>query len=864
MQRRIVRFLLIFGIIYATLFGGEVEHNPPFRIAHQVIAAVILGGWLIVLLRQKRPFPATPFDAPLLAAGVFWMIAALFSRDPRTSLEYTWPIWVHILFFYLFVDLMRRSVTMQRWIMEGVFMTAALVILITAFEMVTWYFGLGILPQFAQSWPELFGFTIPPQIHEASMGLNYNNPTAAYCLIVIPLALAGSLTMPQRDLKWALRGIVGSLLLVALATQSRGGLIGLVMLIGMITLLWLLRPETRARFPAILQLVLAPRVLLPVAFVVATVGVGVGFWLFAVDPAHPSGADASRVDLWYSAVEMFADHPIIGVGPRQFASNRLWYGHAATSYSNLPLQHAHSLYFNWLAEGGTLGLVIGFWLAVRFGRVWWRMWCAADAIRRRRLEGVLAGLIAFATHNLVDTFLQTQFMTLMVIVAAYTVAGGSPYDAHQPSPVNEPTAAPRFRRRMVGGVLVALLIVQIVFVPLHRAVWAHQQTLDILGDRERDTVADLQTALDHNRMAQRFDPWHTLYVLQEATIRGRLAAHDPATYLADAISTYEDALDQHDAWAQGWFNLSALYAEAGQYDDAIRAVQTAIQFDPIPARYYVLLGDYYLAVGDETAAYAAFSQALRKMPALVSSDMWLEPTRAAMLQTIRTEADGTGFGFDLALYSGDFATAIAMARSPGDVPGLRARHDALWVSDDAAPCPWCYIAQRTTDEPEVREYMVWAEHLLLDDTLTAPDDLAAGLTAEKAARAALFLDESGAGWSWYVLARLGLRGDLAASDDQIDEWLGRSVNLPGNYNFRFSTTVYGLNANLDILPQARTPRISALVYEPWLLLAERHEARAEWDEARLIYDLLLDFAPYDQVLQTRLAALPDEVHYAPD
>ncbi len=592
---------------------------------------------------------------------------------------------------------------------------------------------------------------------------------------------------------------------------------------------------------------LTPRLVIPVAIIVVVVSLGVGLWRFALNPANPSGPDVSRVDLWYSAVEMFEDHPILGVGPHQFASNRLWYGHWYASYSNVPLAHAHNLYFDWLAEGGIIGITVGLWLVVRFGRVWWQAWRAANSTRRRHLEGVLTGLSAFAAHNLVDSFMQTKFIMLIAIMAAYTVTNRSSYTAHN----FQSAPPPPFRRRMVWGILAVLVITQIVFLPLQRALWAHHQTLNALDED------DLTAALDHNRTAQRFDPWQDLYALQEATIRGRLAAHDPGTHLDEAITAYEDALNRNESWAQGWFNLSALYAETARYDDAIKAVQTALQWDPSPMTYHFRLGEYYLAVGDDARAYDAFLVALRRSPALASSDIWIEPAYAAILDAIRIESEGTPLAFDLAMYQGDFDTAIQIARPPeGDdiSEEQRTRRDLLWVNDSAPPCPTCFFAASTTSDPDVSYYLVWAERLLQDDTLAAPDDL----TAEKAARAALFLDEGGTGWGWYVLARLAQRGDLEASDDRIDNWLARSVSLPGNYNFHFPLTVYGLNANLDILPQAHTPRISSYLYAPWLELAARHESRAEWDEARTVYELLVDFAPYDRAIQTRLDALPPE------
>ena len=109
MPRRALRFFVVLSIVYASFFGGVVEHIPLMSIIAQVGATLVLVIWLLVLGRERRPFPATPFDGPLLALGVIWTASALASRDPRVSLVSAWRIWVHILFFYVLVDLMRRE-----------------------------------------------------------------------------------------------------------------------------------------------------------------------------------------------------------------------------------------------------------------------------------------------------------------------------------------------------------------------------------------------------------------------------------------------------------------------------------------------------------------------------------------------------------------------------------------------------------------------------------------------------------------------------------------------------------------------------------------------------------------------------------
>lgn len=840
MHRVIMRFLIIFGIIYASLLGGVVEHVPLLGIAHQVGATLVLGSWLLSLWRSGRPFPSTPLDAPILAAGLVWTLSAALAREPRVSLVFAWVIWVHILIFYLLVDLTRRGQRYQQWIMEGLFMMGAVIVLLSALEMSAWYFGWPFLPQFAQGWPPLFGLTVPPVIHEASLALNYNNPTGAYCLLVIPLAAAGVVTHSQRDLRAALGLLAVGLVGVVIFSKSRGAYMGLAAMVGMLILLGLLQAETRARCPARLRPLLDPRLLIAGAALAAMVA-GILVFRTLLLTKNPDPTSFSRIDLWYAATQIFHDHPLVGIGPRQFGAERLWYLHWEGSYNSISLKHAHSVYFNVLAEGGILGLTTSIWLVVRGARLWWSGWQKASLVRRRRLVGVLIAMIAFAIHNLVDTFVHTQLMIPVLIIAAYLVAGE----------LSEPEHAAPGRRRLVFVGLGFLAAVQAAFIPLHLAVWRHQQALnDLNADRLTDALAA-------ERSAQQIDPWLDLYRLQEADILGRLAAADPARYLDEAITVCEDSLRRSPRWDLGWHNMGALYAQAGRYEDAIRAAQHAIALSPTQSGYHLKLAEYYTAAGDADEARQEYFEALRHQPWVAASDFWTAPSAPERSQ-IRTEAisyfaqERPEIALDIAIFSNDLETAVALTSAVNPLtktPALRSRLEALWPEGSRLPCVRCYDLLFQTSRPQALHYVTWAERLLHGE-----EDPPQGLTAEKAARAALFLSENESPWSWYILAQVAEQQRMDTT--VINDRLARAFQIPNDRRRFFDTTVYALDANLDILPQALTPRINRHLAEPWLVLAARYEAAGEWDNARTVYERLLEYDPYARDWREYLSALP--------
>ncbi len=816
----VVRFLVIFFIVYASLFGGVVETNPLMKIAHQTGITVLIAVWLGSLVVRRRTIPATRFDWPLWALGIGWFFSAIFSDNPRVSLEYVYPIFIHLVLFYFLLDLIRSGHT--RWIMEGLFITGGVIVVLGGIEITLWYFGTPILPQFAHGWPEIGGFTLPPVIHEVSAPLNYNNPTGAYGVLLIPLALTWANTLKAADLRWGLRLLAAGLLVIVVLTQSRGAYLGLAALAGAMGLIWLLRPDTRARLPKRLQPLLDPRVLLLVAAVAGLIAAFVLVQIIIL-PEQPNPNDVTRISLWYSAVRMFEDHPVLGVGRFQFKSSQLVYQNWEQSYAYLPLNHAHNLFFNVLAEGGIVLLALSTWVLVRLGRIGWAAWKNAPDAWRRRLEGALAALLAFGVHNMVDAFLQTQLMIPVVALAALIVA----HDVY-PVPERRPSRqrVPRdLRFALIAGIVV---ITQIAFVPLERAAWAQMRTSSYRA-QER-----YEEALDSVRVSQKADPWLDLYKLEEANLLGVLADRDPETYLFDAITRHESSLTLAPTWDVGWHNLAALYAQAGDYTQAIDAEQRALDLNPPQPGYWFKLGEYHELAGEPEAAQDAYFEALKRRPFLAASDFWSDPAHPLRQQVLSGAIEhfsGLPVQFDLLFYTGrlDQFAALAATYTGEDSTAVEQRVRALWPDDSPDPCIFCFHVRGN-------ERLLEAEIILHTAQPGARLD-----EAEEDARKALFVSENQDRWAWYILARVGQQ--TGAGEDTINDDLARAVAFPPDSRSHYAD-IYALNIRLDVIPQARVPIIGPISYEPWLELLQRKEQQGAWEDAETIREKIREADPY--------------------
>jgi hypothetical protein len=127
-----------------------------------------------------------------------------------------------------------------------------------------------------------------------------------------------------------------------------------------------------------------------------------------------------RLDLWRAAVLMWAERPLLGIGPDNF---RHLYG----SYLNLPAWdrrlHANNLYLELLAGWGLAGTIVFAGLMVVIARHWlhlWRTTTGAIAIWSLALGG---SLLAFFVHGLLDYFLEfVAHYLLFWMVAALIVS----------------------------------------------------------------------------------------------------------------------------------------------------------------------------------------------------------------------------------------------------------------------------------------------------------------------------------------------------------------------------------------------------------------------------------------------------------
>lgn len=263
------------------------------------------------------------------------------------------------------------------WFVDGLVLTAGCLCLIALF----WFWGSGDL---AARWCSTF---------------YWPNPFAAFLLLVLPLSLVRAVRAPNARSALA-HGAAAVLFGVALAfTYSRGAwLAGGMVLLAAVAVLRPRRWRTAVFRSALIVLAVAGAVgLLGRA---ARSGAPSAVASRAASLADPEDASVhGRRLFWRGALEIFADHPVLGTGPGTFGAAYSAYQREAGAYARDP----HNLYLQAAAEMGVVGLAALLTLLVSMGLVWRRLLRRArDEEEYSLVAGIGLGLLAFLLHNAVD------------------------------------------------------------------------------------------------------------------------------------------------------------------------------------------------------------------------------------------------------------------------------------------------------------------------------------------------------------------------------------------------------------------------------------------------------------------------------
>ncbi|PIR74195.1 MAG: hypothetical protein COU35_04005 [Candidatus Magasanikbacteria bacterium CG10_big_fil_rev_8_21_14_0_10_47_10] len=331
-----------------------------------------------------------------------------------------------------------------------------------------------------------------------------------------------------------------------------------------------------------------------------------------------SGTANTRIMAWEIAVEGWKEKPFLGYGPNNYiyVFNLLYRPEfLEQGYSETWFDNAHSAIFNTLAVQGIIGLLSYIALTLLPIVLLWR------AVRRERIDthtAVLFGafLVGHFVHNAFVFENPTSYLYFFFVIA-YVNARLVPVQAAQSSQ----------QRHIGAGMLGTVMVVSLIFIwitdvnPLranHATLFAMrdinqaadlrqaEQALSIPSPHIDDIHVDLAKAsgnvvaglirLGQHETAQkvfefgyaqaqealRLHPQDIrIHILLTQLAQGGAIAFNNPELFARAEEYAQAAIPYSPRRQQLYYNLSGARMQQGKVDEALDAIQTAIDFDPI-------------------------------------------------------------------------------------------------------------------------------------------------------------------------------------------------------------------------------------------------------------------------------------------
>lgn len=737
---------LILLFAYVLLLGGGFPALVDFRLHlfSTVIAALVLGGWLLVRMLGRQRLPVSGLEWALLFFVASQMVAAVFSEDLRRSLPSVVMWLAYAAIFYFALDLLRRG-----W--PGELMEKCLLLvgaLVQGFAL----FELGTLfTEWSRFAPGLE--YAPPFQQRISGVLGDPNLLAAFTNLLIPLAAARALAS-TRVTRWvwlvfALAGVV-----VVYFTDSRGGLIGLGAGILALAVFWVasVSKPARQRALAAWDFFWARKLVLALIAAVVLVGVALVAWRFVSfegDTTHAPALEARDV-YWQAAMNAVGEDPLTGAGPGMYPVQlmAIWSTPPARPYL-----HAHSALFQVAAESGVLGLAALGYLIFAVGRRAAAARRGLDYAASARWAGALAALVGLTLHSLVDDFFAfpAYAATAMVLLAFATVGPKAPRVKNAPS----------FAWLALPGIAALIFTVYAL-----RGYWHADQAVQL------SRADDWQAAAAEMSLAADADGAFGFYWLQSGYASGRLGVSD------QAVAAYGRGIDIEPVYGLSYANLAALHFANGIIDTAMDQMRIATSLAPESWLFWLNRGVYEEAAGEEEAALS-YATALKFEPELACAAFWQSSSvRAAALAafTPAPPADDRALALTYVaeareliaareLDAADDLLAEAYALNDQEVRVYVALGEVALARGDLQLAEG-YAQAALWVQAVSNEYKIEAV-LLLAEVAAEQDDHATALQRYEAAYTGIMSDTSygwgAAGWSpyaWFVFQRAAFAEDL--------------------------------------------------------------------------------------------------------
>jgi probable O-glycosylation ligase (exosortase A-associated) len=392
---------LVVGFVLFSLFRIHEVILPlkPLRIPLMLSLGALAGLALMIVTRRLKPFLTPELRLLLVFAGVV-TLQIPFASNPGLALTYWIDSYSKIVLMAFAIGWMVGSPAQLKQILRAMTLVGAGIAGVAIFNSLN---GIGMV--------EGTRVTI-----NRAEGSALGDPNDLAMVLLFPIGFAVSLLVARTARPW--ERVLGGLALPVLvwgllATQSRGGLLGVMAVIGVFA--W-----NRVRNKALLLVGGG------VAGVALFIAAGIGERSVVQEGGGVGEIDASaegRLHAWEAAINMAIARPLTGVGIDNFVENFYFY----TPHWGGMAKAVHSTWFQALGESGFVGFGLFVALVALTALSGLSTWRRLGGVGRPEAEalrdGVEAVLAALAGFCVAGTFLTQAFTWPFYILLAFLVAG---------------------------------------------------------------------------------------------------------------------------------------------------------------------------------------------------------------------------------------------------------------------------------------------------------------------------------------------------------------------------------------------------------------------------------------------------------
>lgn len=413
--------LIVVGLIYSNAPVVLVEFHGLPLVLGAAVPFILVAALAYDLLVRREPIVVTPALPWVTLFLVVQILSTIVARETLATSDALWSFVIEGYALYFLITNTVRTPQLVRSIIWVLLLTGAALGALSLWQALTGTYGSSYFG-FAQTDAAITGLT-ETGISRLAGPIGEKNRYAQIMLMLVPLGIMQFTAERQRILRFTALACAALASVAVALTFSRGAaLAGGLIIVAMVAL----------RYIRLSHLLATVAIIAVVAVAVPTYGerltslADIGA-LFADEPASSATDNSllSRATENLAALNVFADHPILGVGPDQFPTYYRDYADTIGVSVRAADREAHNLYLETAAETGIFGLIT-FLGAVVATLIQLARARAAALARRPDLAAMATGfMLALLAYMATGIFLHLSYARYFWLVLALAGATAS-------------------------------------------------------------------------------------------------------------------------------------------------------------------------------------------------------------------------------------------------------------------------------------------------------------------------------------------------------------------------------------------------------------------------------------------------------